>query len=358
MRYESNGGNAGQPSDPEQAGSPLLPDADLPVKPPALGQLHRHSGRKRQAYVNQLIRFYLQFASLPAGLLAGWGLCLAWSRTTRQVLMIMKLRSSQEASITWRIHTLRPTIVLAAMWRFKHRAWLSACLALLLSAASSAGQGTFQNLNFEAAQIPSGTQPNTGSFASISDALPGWSGSFSYGTGIQQVNEVCYDGVSLGGPLISIIDHTSGLSGSYHSLQGTYSPFLFGGIDGYGRQVASTISQTELVPNGTTSILMDVYGYPVQAWYGFSVSLAGQPVNMVPMLTFPSYTLYRGDISAFAGQTAQLSITALPPPRGDVDPSGILIDDIRFVTVPEPSIFALSALGAFLIGRRIQRGRR
>jgi hypothetical protein len=236
--------------------------------------------------------------------------------------------------------------------RLQSPSWLSAGLALLLGAAGAAGQGTFQNLDFEAANIPSGTPP-TGSLVSITNALPGWSCSFAYlGYEASQRNDVFYDGVSLGGPMISIIDRASGLYGTYHSLQGTYSAFLFGGLSS-GDPASVTITQTGLVPNGTTSILMDVYGYPAQRWYGFTVSLGGQTINMVPDQTFPLYTQYEGDVSAFAGQTAQLSITALAPPLGDIDPNGVLLDDIRFLTIPEPSAFALSALGALLISRRV-----
>jgi hypothetical protein len=160
--------------------------------------------------------------------------------------------------------------------------------------------------------------------------------------------------------LISIIDNTSGHYGdSYHSLQGRYSPFLFGGNAPsiYGGPTSATISQTGLVPIGTTFLLMDVHAYYVQVqdWSGFTVSLGGQTINMAPFLTFPSYTQYRGEISAFAGQTAQLSITAPPTPYGSIDPNGVLIDDIRFV--PEPSAFGLSALGALLVGWRLMRRR-
>jgi len=240
--------------------------------------------------------------------------------------------------------------------KLQSTAALFAGLAVLLSAVGAAGQGTFQNLDFEAAQIPSGTIPNSGPI-SISNAFPGWSASYRGGNGTYQAIQVLYDGISLGGPVISIIHHASGLYGTYDSLQGMYSAFLFGSDEGpFGHQVSTTISQTGLVPNGTTSILMDVYGYPAQAWYGFTVSPGGQPIGMAPVQTFPSYTLYRGDVSAFAGHTAQLSITALAPPLGDIDPNGVLLDDIRFETVPEPSVFALSALGALLIGRCVRGG--
>jgi hypothetical protein len=202
------------------------------------------------------------------------------------------------------------------------------------------GQGTFQNLDFESASIPSGTQPGSGAF--ISSALPGWTPSGAI-----------YDGVSLGGAIICIED---GLGGWPRPLQGTYSPALFGGYSPIVG-VSSTISQTALVPNGTTSLLMDAQ--PVFSWnYGFTVSLGGRTVSMVPLETFSSYTVYGGDISVFAGQTAQLSITVPPPPSYSPNPNGFLFDNIMFSTIPEPSVLGLAAVGLLLVGWRVLERRR
>lgn len=259
--------------------------------------------------------------------------------------MIMKLSSCQEASIPSRIHTLRPMFILAAMWRFKHRAWSTAGLALLLSAAGAAAQGTFQNLDFESANIPAGTQP--GSAVAFGAALPGWSGSYSNASGTSPATFVVYEGMSLGGAVMSIVDT---LNVGAKPLQGNYSPYLFGGNDVFGNPTTMTISQTAVVPYGATLIRLDV-----QAQNGFTVSLNGQTIIMS---TVPGSGEYGAYIAPFAGQTAQLSITVPSSPRGDINPNGLLIDDISFVIVPEPSVFALAALGMLLIGRRIQKGQR
>lgn len=222
---------------------------------------------------------------------------------------------------------------------------LSAGLALLLSAAIVTGQGTFQNLNFEAANIPAGTPPI--SSLPISSALPGWSASFvSYDGTIRQQTQVMYDALTLGAANIAIIDSRNGLK----PLQGSYSLLLAGGnnLPG-GGLTSSTISQTGLVPSGMMSVLM-----VVEAWHGFTVSMGGQAIYMVPLQTGSSSTVYGGDISAFAGQTAQLSITSpfLQPPG--VNPNTMVFDAITFSTqvVPEPSALLLSALGALLLGCR------
>jgi hypothetical protein len=78
------------------------------------------------------------------------------------------------------------------------------------------------------------------------------------------------------------------------------------------------------------------------------VSLGGQNVPFFALSTVAPYTiLYGGDISAFAGQSEQLMFSAL---QGENN--GWNIDDIQFSSssVPEPSVFALTALGALLLG--------
>lgn len=229
-------------------------------------------------------------------------------------------------------------IVESMAMRLQSPAWLSAGLALLFGAAGAAGQGTFQNLDFEASQIPSGE-------------IPAWSWYFSDGFAGGPPIFAVYDGLSLGGPMIGIIDKVTSYQ-SYQALQGNYSVILFAGTDGGGQPTTSTITQTGLVPYGTVSILMDV-----ETEHGFTVSLDGQTINMWASQTFPSYTLYTGDISAYAGQTVQLSITAPFWPELHGMPNPVFLDDIRFVTIPEPSVFALSTLGAWVLGWRVMRRR-
>jgi hypothetical protein len=69
---------------------------------------------------------------------------------------------------------------------------------------------------------------------------------------------------------------------------------------------------------------------------------------MIPVLNFPTYTVYEANISPYAGEIAQLSITA--PPTGQ--PNGVGVDNILFSTnpIPEPGTLALGAAGALLLG--------
>jgi hypothetical protein len=233
--------------------------------------------------------------------------------------------------------------------RLKRPAWLVRGLVLLLVAADALAQGNFQNLNFESASIPSGTQPPME--VPIGSALPGWSASISWsnnGTynGTFPQSQVLYDITTVGSPGIGIMSTDVGYA-HWLPLQGSYSLWLAGGVSGIGGRGSSTINQTGLVPRGTLSVLMDV-----RTDYGFTVSLGGQDIHMVPLQTYPSYTLDGGDVSAFAGQTAKLSITAPYSPVSN--PSDVLLDDITFSPnpIPEPSVFGLFASGALLLGWR------
>jgi hypothetical protein len=213
------------------------------------------------------------------------------------------------------------------------------CLATLLAAVSADAQGTFQNLNFEEASIPVSTPVN--SSIPISEALPDWTAYFTSGTTVNAQTQVNYDTISLGGPIISVIDASAP---AFAPLQGTYSAFLFGGGSSTPLYSAS-ISQTGTVPTGTQSLLFDAYvsGAP------FVVTLGGQAINMTPLETFAHYTLWGGTIpSSFAGQTETLSFTE--PPATGVQPSMFELDDIVFSTssVPEPSPLVLTGLGAFV----------
>jgi hypothetical protein len=95
---------------------------------------------------------------------------------------------------------------------------------VLFTALSAQGQDGFQNLNFEAANV---SGYSAGSSIPASLALPGWT-AYLTDTSTSTVtpeSQVVYDGISTGGPVISVIDANSGFA----PLQGNYSVFLFGG---------------------------------------------------------------------------------------------------------------------------------
>jgi PEP-CTERM motif len=228
------------------------------------------------------------------------------------------------------------------------RLWLTIFFAALLLCQSSHAQG-FVNLNFESAHT-SGYPPHDN--VQTGDAIPGWAASF-FITGIGNVypSEIWQNAISLGGGGISINDTNTGFS--FAPLAGKYSVFLFGGnyVSGEFFPESATISQSGLVPVGSQSIQMRIGNYGGMGI--FAVALNGQQISMIPLAVFPTYTLFGGNVSPFANQTAALSITALKVTSGP-GPNPVLLDNIQFSSapIPEPSALALAALGCGLFGFR------
>jgi hypothetical protein len=215
--------------------------------------------------------------------------------------------------------------------------------AALFAFANWASAQGFINLDFECADV-SGYSPVSG--VPTSSALPGWTAFFANASGTNVTSQVVYDGLSLGGAVISIVDTNARIGPRVLPIQGNYSVALFGG--GFGTNLYSAgISQTGLVPAGTRSLLLDagVYFAPLV------VTLGGQTIDMTPLETFANYTLYGGNIpSDLAGQSETLSLIE-PPPTG-VPPSYSVLDNIQFLSspIPEPNAFALIALGSLSLG--------
>jgi hypothetical protein len=216
-------------------------------------------------------------------------------------------------------------------------------IPLLLACQSGFSQG-FVNLNFESANV-SGYAPDS-SDVPITSALPGWSANLINSGSTSPVTQVWYDGISLGGALISVIDTNAP---SFSPIQGRYSAFLFGGLGPDGQLHSAQIRQTGVVPVGTQSLLLDAY----VSGASFTVTLGGQIINMIPLQTFANYTLYGGSIpSGVAGQSEMLGFTE--PPSAGTQPSMFELDNIQFSSspIPEPSEFALVALGTLLFTLR------
>ena len=93
----------------------------------------------------------------------------------------------------------------------------------------------------------------------------------------------------------------------------------------------AAITQFGLVP-GTAQALM---------FYGdggfFVLTFEGQPIALTELSTTPTYTVYAGDISAYAGMTGEVRIQG----------NGT-IDAISFA-VPEPSALSLFGFGALCL---------
>lgn len=203
-------------------------------------------------------------------------------------------------------------------------------VALLVGNQLGVAQG-FVNLDFEDATIV--FDPDYGPNAVYaSAAIPGWTP-----TGFSGPTTVLYNTASAGGTSVSILD----INGHPPALDGAFSVYLYGG----GGEPAASISQTGLVPASTESILFKAHS----GTGTLLVSLGGQNIPFSALSTGANYTSYGGNIpSELAGQSEQLTLSAL---AGE---NFWNIDDIQFSSssVPEPSEFALGALGALLLGIR------
>jgi hypothetical protein len=217
-------------------------------------------------------------------------------------------------------------------------AWLAGSLALVMSAVLGAhGQGTFQNLDFESARIildqSSAFYPYA---ANATNAFPGWRVSPPV-SGV----DVLYNTLSLGAAAVSI--HDAGDS-MIPPIAGQYSVTLQGADQTAG---SAWIAQTGLVPASAQSL----------TFWGqlgsLQITFNSQLLPYFATGSGPSHLIYGADISAFAGQSGELRFSAAPNTGGS-------FDNIQFSNqaVPEPGLFALSALGALLLGCRVLRPRR
>jgi hypothetical protein len=223
-------------------------------------------------------------------------------------------------------------------------------VATLLSVQIAAAQGTFQNLDFEAAGVP--VVPSyTPIQVLTSVALPGWT---AYVTTNQQ-SQIWYNGVSAGGAIVTLIDtHTYDWSNAV--IGGNFTATLDAGYDPVTDTHAPvTIAQTSLVPVAAKSLRFSASG-DVEGF--LLLTLNGLNVPFYPLEAGPNFEVYGGDITTFAGSTAELRFTEVFTPSR-LFPIAFL-DNIQFSEqpIPEPSAVSLLALGVGVLkwqGRRRRR---
>jgi hypothetical protein len=222
---------------------------------------------------------------------------------------------------------------------------MSLKIAILLAGIVSVhAQGTFKNLNFEAATVSpaaSGGYPNP---VPVASALPEWTAYL----GTSKQTQVQYNTGTLGLASISLLGPTwntidPGIIG------GSYSVILQSGVDS---ATQSIIQNASIEQNGT--VPMTAESLEFKAWnpYGsLSVSFAGDTLQLVSLSSDQTssgqqYTLYGANISQFAGQMGELQFTSI---FSQAFPYAE-IDDITFSTtaVPEPSPVVLTGIGGGL----------
>jgi hypothetical protein len=197
----------------------------------------------------------------------------------------------------------------------------SILLAIALSAVAVEGfsQG-FVNLDFEDAVVPN----RYTLLANPAEIFPGWTVTAPF---------ACYDEISLSGASASIFDTNA----PYFMLpiQGNYFAMLLGPGTA---TVTVSLSQTGQIPLSAKSITFwgDIEG--------MAVTFNGQPLSFAVQNTTANYNIYGADISAYAGQSGQLTFSETQYGTGK-------LDNIQFssTAVPEPSSFALGILGGTLL---------
>jgi hypothetical protein len=200
----------------------------------------------------------------------------------------------------------------------------------------------FENLNFEQANpvIVVGS-PYYPYGVTAATALPNWMVSLG---GVSQT-QITENSPSTGSSWVSLVG-PGDLYGS--PIDGNYSVLLQGG----GPAPSASISQTGLIPAGMQSVFFEA-----QAGAGTLDVLVGtQDVPFFVIGSGPNYTLYGGNISAWAGYSEPLTFSALQYSGGLNDWE---IDDISFsqtAITPEPSPLILTGIGGliFALHRRLR----
>ena len=228
---------------------------------------------------------------------------------------------------------------------------IAVCIAALLAcAASGATAQPFQDLDFDSAIVPIGSDGSSPPYLTWAQGAPGWGHS---------------DGDSTG--YIGLLPNL-GYSQTYVLLQSPYGaasgPYGLGMRSGNYTEgdpssafVEAFISQTGTLSANVTSVSL------LASSVRFGLMLNGTPIAMQAVGLDPDSPTYQedlleysgewtGDVSAFAGQTVDLKLIDLEwSPNAPV----LIVDEIQFLpSVPEPSTAALCVVGVLgaLLGRR------
>ena len=217
------------------------------------------------------------------------------------------------------------------------------CMGISLFFLKGYAQGAFQNLDFEAANLPS--VPSGGLVSSLT-AIPSWTAFYSTNV----TTQILHNNYALGAVNISIIGPGFAGAASFPAIQGNYSVFLQSGLLQSTTRTLAAIAQTGIIPGTALSLRFSVGTYLVGDPAQLVVAIGGQNIPIFPLTTTASHTVYGVDISGFSGQTKELRLSALPT---QADPYNyFLIDAIQFSNqpIPEPSACCLFGLGALLFG--------
>jgi hypothetical protein len=206
-------------------------------------------------------------------------------------------------------------------------------IVMVASCFSVSAQGTFQNLDFEGATIvPISGQPYA---ISVANALPDWTVDYN---NVQQ-SQIFYNDPSLGDVRVTLL--ANGYPGSPGPIiDGNFSVLLQGGLF-EGMTATASINQTGQIPVGSQSLFFDVGNGLLP-----NVFIGNDELTLFPIKTgtgvSTGYTTYGANISAWAGQTEQLTFSS--------PGFNVLLDDVSFSpsAIPEPDALVLTAIGGIV----------
>jgi hypothetical protein len=138
------------------------------------------------------------------------------------------------------------------------------------------------------------------------------------------------------------------------TLEGNYSALLPSVLLANSGPFSTAIAQAGLIPAAAQSLQMKIQ---MRTPEELSVAIGGHNIAMFPLQVTSNYTLYGGDIAAFAGQIEELRIMNHAVPQGSF--FGLVVDSIEFSpeTIPEPRSLSLIT-GAFFLAIHIAKRRR
>lgn len=162
-------------------------------------------------------------------------------------------------------------------------------IGLGLAANSSAlAQGTFQNLDFESANLPTISQGQFGGTVPIGDAVPGWTAYL----GADHVTTVLHNNLTLGDAGMDILGPVWLAPNAI--IEGQYTVVLQSGRGLAQAHVDAVLSQVGRIPADAASLIFKVAGV------NFAARLNGNVLPMAPLESGPNYAPWGSDVSAFA----------------------------------------------------------